>query len=87
MNEQFDTMSYMARYAYTRALAVSEDGRIPLKMPGAMAEHCGLDYKSETMLWAMTEWLVMRLAKLVYEGGQDYIELDPIFETVEADYG
>ena len=87
MNEQFDTMSYTSRAAYMKALAASVDGRIPLMTPGAMASYCGLEYKPETMLWSITEWLVMRLARLVVDDGQDYIELDPIFETVEADHG
>ena len=75
---RFDTMSYAARQAYAKALAASFDGRLPLLSPGLMASYCGLDYKPETMLWAMTEWLVTRLARLVVEGGEDFLDLDHI---------
>ena len=79
MNEQYETMSYTARAAYVKALAATdEDGRIPLMTPGAMADMIGVQYKPETMLWCMTEWLVMRLARLVVDGGKDYIEIDAV---------
>ena len=78
-DQKYETMSYTARAAYVKALAATdEDGRIPLMTPGEMAEYIGVQYKPETMLWCMTEWLVMRLARLVVDNGEDYIELDPV---------
>lgn len=78
-DKKYETMSAIARATYAKALASTDDaGRIPLMTPGAMADKIGVQYKPETMLWCMTEWLVMRLARLVVDGGDDYIELDPI---------
>ena len=80
IGEKFITMSLDAQQAYIAALECTDDeGRIPQVMPGQISQIIGVDLTPNKMLMLITEWLVMRLARLVVdEDGHQYIELDNV---------